>query len=323
MYGYGGQMRIDPTRRCVGAVSRRGPLVLAMSVLLALGTPTYAADPNQICPPGLEGKFNASRYTFEFQSWSWRTSTEPNTRFICHCVRNEAELPLWMEWENTGLSGMVKVGTPSYARRAIAHDAVRHIPSKFWYGPQPQQIDTQVVVPQADQRASLTSDGVLSIPTDYALAKSGWGRSPQQNLLVLLTEYQYLLRDRRGLQTVEVSFSAENRDRGTSYDLRIAAPPDHTMFDPGEVRTRAYIWVRISNPQLHTGIFKHSGPVPLRAFAPPIGYDALPAVLSENGEAGSFSTELPVSDRKNEARLLFLGPDAKTVLASMPLGLSE
>jgi len=230
-----------------------------------------------------------------------------------------------MEWENTGLQGMVKLGSPSYVRRSVGSESVRQVPSKFWYGPQPQGIDTQVVVAQADQHTSFTSDGALTMPTDNVLAKAGWSQSPKENLVIFLTEYQGILRNRQSLQTVEASFRATSRDGLMFYDLQIAAPPDYTFFGADQVRDKAFIWVSISPPRLHSTIFKHSGPVPLRAFAPPVGFDPLPAILNDKESIGSFSARLSLSDRPqaNEARLLFLGPDAKTVLASMPLGLGQ
>jgi hypothetical protein len=301
-----------------GGGSRTLYAALSLLVALAIFGPASGHELDEFCPAKLEGKFATGTFDFQFQSWSG--SRQQGTYFICHCIRNETAHPLWTDWEKTGLSGIVRNGVPILARQSYSTDDFTRVQAKFWYGPQPKDLDTQIVVPRNVSAASLlTTEAQLTVPTDFVLAKT-FARS-----IEALLKFPNL-GSSEGLQTIHVKFESQIGTGTVWQNLTISAESDVSWFSDNDVRSRSYIWVGIDDPTLQKQLFARSGPIPLRAFEPPVGYDPLPAVFRGDSRTAAVSFTARVRDKevsRKQARLVIYGPDAKLILASMPLAYLE
>jgi len=89
------------------------------------------------CKTDLDGMHSGGDYRFSYESWVWE---DGEYHKLCHCVRNESNRELYVEWEGADVNGFVRPGQTNHAVFSYESPRFAVQNQSLWYGGQPSEI---------------------------------------------------------------------------------------------------------------------------------------------------------------------------------------
>lgn len=263
---------------------------------------------NFACPK-MNDKVSTGDIRFEYKSWSWK---HDQSFRLCHCVRNNSNRGLFVEWQGTSLRGFVKPGGYSYVMIQRPNEKFKTVKSDLWYGARPSKIsvntmvyDSTVVVPKLESSSKMSAP--ISVLGTVRVSSEGALR-------------QMVAQNPDILQDVKMNFasSVDPSTGKTTISCSYAVEASHRG---GLGWGRSSYLIAFSDPMLNLAMFGTKGPVAIvngrpRNFVPSNTRKA------DVGRSG-FSFVSVVSTKSSKpivksALLRFLSPEGIPV-AQMPV----
>lgn len=298
--------------------SRRA--VLAGAGAWAAMIPAYAlaAEP---CPDVLDSQLSMHQYRLQFQSWSGLVprgagrAAGDGAHFVSHCVRNASSSMVFVDWKGAGLAGYADESSPLFSYRTYGHGAFTKQATVLWYGSRPTDRDTDIVVPSS---AAIgfdmphASTGAFNLPGE-ALVRAAWAGSlgADESLANLRARAERARVSEFMRVSLWFSVTLEKGDRAEA-PARASYHGTCAIDTRGSALTGLF-GLRLASEPLHRAIFGS-------AAARPLSHGS-GRVTDEFGASLDLGARVPATLVLRPTRLMIVGPDGVTPIASIGVGI--
>jgi hypothetical protein len=307
----------DGRRTAPAGLSRRAVLAGA-GAAAAIAARARAAEP---CPEELDQRIWMHQYRLQFQSWSGlvargggKAAGQQGTHFISHCVRNDSSSVAFVDWKGAGLAGYADNSGPLFGYRTYRHSEFTRQPTVLWYGSRPTDRDTEIVVSASAAigfDAPHASAGAFNLPSE-SLVRAAWAGSlgADESLANLRARAEKAAAAEFMRVSLWFSVTLEKGDRAEA-PARASYHGTCAIDTRGNALTGLF-GLRLGHDALHRAIFGSAAP---RALPGGRG-----RVSDEFGASLDLGARAPASLVLAPTRLMIVGPDGVTPIASIGVG---
>lgn len=306
----------DGQRDTLAGLPRRAMLA-GVGAVAAIPSLARAADP---CPEELDRQVSMHQYRLQYQSWSGLVPrgtgkvAGQSQHFISHCVRNGSSSLVFVDWKGAGLAGYADNVSPMFGYRTYGHGEFTREAAVLWYGSRPTDRDTDIAIPS---RATIgfdaphSSTGALNLPSE-AMVRAAWTGSigADEGLANLRARAEKAAASEFMRVSLWFSVTLEKGDRAEA-PARANYHGSCTVETRGNALTDLF-GLRIGNEAIHRAIFGSAAP---RALPGGRG-----RVSDEFGASVDLGGRAPATLALQPTRLMIVGPDGATPIASIGVG---
>ncbi|MBX3501526.1 MAG: hypothetical protein KF889_18955 [Alphaproteobacteria bacterium] len=304
-------------RRDLTAGLPRRALLAGIGAAAAIPSFARASAP---CPEELDRHVAMHQYRLQYQSWSGLVPRGTGTvagqsqHFISHCVRNASSTVVFVDWKGAGLAGYADNTSPMFGYRTYSHGEFTREAAVLWYGSRPTDRDTDIAIPS---RAAIgfdaphSSTGAFNLPSE-AMVRAAWSGSigADEGLANLRARAEKTAAAEFMRVSLWFSVTVEKGDRAEA-PARANYHGSCTIDTRGNALTDLF-GLRIGSAAHHRAIFGSAAP---RALPGGRG-----RVSDEFGASVDLEARTPAALLLQPARLMIVGPDGTTPIASIGIG---
>ncbi|MGE0425762.1 MAG: hypothetical protein AB7O88_26110 [Reyranellaceae bacterium] len=303
-------MRPVDARGGMPARLSRRTLLAGAAAATAMPAIVRASEP---CPDELEHALSMHHYRLQFQSWSG-PARSGGGHVVSHCVRSIASSMAFVDWKGPGLAGYVDDSAPLFVQRTYSRAGFTHEPTVLWYGSRPTDRDTDIVIPRTsaiEVDVPHTSAGAFYLPNE-AMVRAAWASSvsADDNLGDLRARAEKAAASQFMRVNLWFSTTLQKGDRAEA-PARAGYNGTCTIDTRGNALTGVF-GLRLADATAHRTVFGASDARPLTR--------GTGRVTDEFGGTADLGARPPASFALKPTRLMIVGPDGETPIASIGVG---
>ena len=303
-------MRSVDARGGMPACLSRRALFAGAAAAAAVPAVARASEP---CPEELEHALSMHQYRLQFQSWSGPVRSGGG-HFISHCVRSISSSMAFVDWKGPGLAGYVDESAALFVQRTYSRAEFTREPTVLWYGGRPTDRDTDIVIPRTsaiEVDVPYTSAGAFYLPNE-AMVRAAWASSvsADDNLGDLRARAEKVAASQFMRVSLWFSATLQKGDRAEA-PARAGYNGTCAIDTRGNVLSDVF-GLRLADAIAHRTVFGSSNARPLTR--------GTGRVTEEFGGAADLGARPPASFALKPTRLMIVGPDGATPIASIGVG---